>query len=107
MSEELPEKIINPYKILSKFVLWEIMDLESMIEAVQTKYEIFKIQKSLVKAFSQHQKELQLIRSGKVSRNMLRTKTGKIKKITLLNEQIENEVKEISCSECLNTIVYL
>jgi len=34
----------SPYRILYKFVIWEIMDLEAMIEAINQKEEIHKSQ---------------------------------------------------------------
>ena len=38
-NEDLKEELMmenqqSPYKILNKFVIWEIMDLEAMIEAI-------------------------------------------------------------------------
>jgi hypothetical protein len=47
-----------------------------------------------------------VIQIGGLSKNIMRTKSGKINRITKLNDEIEKEVKEISCSECLNIIIY-
>jgi hypothetical protein len=38
----LPAKTKNPYTILSKCILWELMDLEAMLEAIKSKSETFK-----------------------------------------------------------------
>jgi len=38
----MTEQTQSPYKILQKFVIWEIMDLEAIIEAIQQSDEIFK-----------------------------------------------------------------
>ena len=40
--DRLPAKTQNPYSILSKCILWELMDLEAIIEAINSKSEIFK-----------------------------------------------------------------
>ena len=32
----------NPYQILKRFIKWEIMDLESIIEAIESKNEMEK-----------------------------------------------------------------
>ncbi len=33
----MPKKMENPYQILQRFIRWEIMDLEAMIECIDTK----------------------------------------------------------------------
>ena len=35
--QDLPTKMENPYQILKRFIRWEIMDLEAMIEAIEAK----------------------------------------------------------------------
>jgi hypothetical protein len=60
----MSEQTQSPYKILQKFVIWEIMDLEAMIEAINQKDEILKAQNQMLKSYSAHQKELQSFRTG-------------------------------------------
>lgn len=33
----LPKAMENPYQILKRFIRWEIMDLEAMIETIESK----------------------------------------------------------------------
>ena len=35
--QDLPRKLDNPYQILKRFIRWEIMDLEAMIETLESK----------------------------------------------------------------------
>lgn len=37
---QLPHMMENPYKILKRFIRWEIMDLEAMIETLETKNQM-------------------------------------------------------------------
>ena len=38
--ESLPTIMENPYQILKRFIKWEIMDLEAMIETIESKNEM-------------------------------------------------------------------
>ena len=40
--QNLPNMMENPYKILRRFIKWELMDLEAMIETIESKDEMIK-----------------------------------------------------------------
>lgn len=44
--EELPEVMQNPYVMLKRFIKWEQLDLESMVEMVESKEEIIKFRQA-------------------------------------------------------------
>ena len=50
----MSDQFQNPFRILQKFVIWEIMDLEAMIEAINQKEEIHKSQLQMLKSYSSH-----------------------------------------------------
>ena len=40
--QNLPSLMENPYQILKRFIKWELMDLEAMIETIESKDEMIK-----------------------------------------------------------------
>jgi len=40
--QNLPNIMENPYQILRRFIKWELMDLEAMIETIESKCEFEK-----------------------------------------------------------------
>ena len=38
--DNLPQQMENPYQILVRFIKWEMMDLEAIIEAIDSKNEM-------------------------------------------------------------------
>ncbi len=39
---DLPQTMENPYQILNRFIRWEMMDLDSIIEAIESKSEMIR-----------------------------------------------------------------
>ena len=97
----------NPYQILRRFINWEMMDLEAMIETIANKGIIEKKKNQTLKDKQNHAKQLSQLQKGKGISSTFSSKSSKINKITDLNDKIENEEKEIECAECLTKIVYL
>jgi len=48
----------NPYQILRRFIKWELMDLEAMIETIESKNELEKRRDALKKKKISNTKEL-------------------------------------------------
>lgn len=104
---QLPERMENPYKILKRFIRWEIMDLEAMIETLDTKNEMERRKNMLEVQRTKHQVELFKLQRGNTFFSTFQSRQGKINRITELNERIEYEDKEIDCADCLTKIVFL
>ena len=97
----------NPYKILKRFIRWEIMDLEAMIETLETKNQMERHKNQLEVQRTKHQVELYKLQRGNTFFSSFQSKYSKINRITELNERIEFEDKEIDCADCLTKIVFL
>jgi hypothetical protein len=54
--EELPKTMENPYQILRRFINWEMMDLEAMIETIVNKNIIEKKKNQTFKDKQNHAK---------------------------------------------------
>ena len=48
----------NPYQILKRFIKWEIIDLESMIETIENKNELIRKKNALQNSNAKDTKEL-------------------------------------------------
>ena len=103
--ESLPKQMENPYQILKRFIKWEIMDLEAMIETIEQKNKWNKTRLELAAKKTSDHRELLRLQSGNGSFFM--TKNQKINRITLLTERIEASDKEIGCADVLTKIIYL
>ena len=62
--EELPSQMENPYQILKRFIRWEIMDLESIIECIESKNELQKRLNSLNAQRKSDSKQLFKLQNG-------------------------------------------
>ena len=94
----------NPYQILRRFINWEIMDLEAMIETISNRGAIEKKNDQTMKDNQNHQKQLNKFQS---KNSIFLSKDKKINKITELNNKIEVEEIELEASKQLNDIVHL
>ena len=62
--EDLPSQMENPYQILKRFIRWEIMDLESIIECIESKNELQKRLNSLNAQRKSDSKQLFKLQNG-------------------------------------------
>ena len=101
---KLPTLMSNPYEILSKFIKWEIMDLEAMIEAVESKNEMTRRRGLITTGMTKDNRELFKLQN---TNKRFMTKNQKVNRITLINERIEQAGREIEATEILNRITLL
>ena len=104
---ELPKSMENPFQILRRFIKWEMMDLEAIIETIDSKNEFTKRQRMIAESQEHNSKEIKKLQAGGSFKHSLMSKNSKIMKITELNEKIEHKEKEIDCAEVISKIVFL
>jgi hypothetical protein len=104
---DLPNRMENPYQILKRFIRWEIMDHEAMIETIEAKGDTEKRKNQLSVNRTKHQVELMKLQRGNTLISTFQTRQSKVNRITELNERLEMEEKEIDCAECLTKILFL
>lgn len=97
----------NPYQILRRFIKWEIMDLEAMVETIESKSEFNKRKNAVQNKMTSNAKELGKLQRGGSLMSSFQSKSKQINRISELTEKIEVEEKEIDCAEVLTKIIYL
>ena len=97
----------NPYQILKRFINWEIMDLEAMVETIANKTIMEKRKIQLTKDRQSHTNELKKLQKGNTIKSTFQSKAAKINRITELNDKIDQEEKDIGYAECITKIIYL
>ena len=105
--QNLPNMMENPYQILKRFIKWELMDLEAMIETIESKDKMIKKMHQIENKKAQYAKELTKLQRGNFMASVFKTKSGKINRITELTESVEALEKEIDCAEVITKIVFL
>lgn len=103
----LPKIMENPYEILKRFIKWEIMDLEAMIDTIECKGIMETRKNTTVVSRTKHSLELLKLQKGNTIKSTFQSKQAKINRITDLAITIEHEEKEIDCAECLTKILFL
>jgi hypothetical protein len=97
----------NPFQILRRFIKWEMMDLEAIVETIDSKNNLTKRKRTIVESQILNSKEIKKLQAGGSFKHSLMSKNSKIMKITDLNEKIENKEKEIDCAEVITKIIFL
>lgn len=80
------------------------MDLEAMIETIESKNEMTR-RRHLVNA--SRQKDTKELFKLQNSSQRFMTKGAKVNRITLLNERVEQQTKEIDCADVLTKVIFL
>jgi len=83
------------------------MDLEAMIETIESKNEMEKRKMYTQTKMSQHSLKLSKLQKGQGGLFNFSSKQQKINKITDLNDRLEMGEKEIDCANVLTQIVFL
>ena len=95
----------NPYQILRRFIKWEIMDLEAMVETIDSKNEMQRRKEHIEAKVSSNAKSINKLKEGKGF--SLASKSSKVNRITDLTSKIEFNEKEIDCAAVLTRIIFL
>jgi len=87
--DKLTEKMQNPFTIMRRWLKFEILDLEAILEAVEKSNETEKRKVAKNKQRNADMEEMRAMKDGKDTfRSFFRSKDGKINKITELSEAI-------------------
>ena len=93
---------------MRRWLKFEILDLEAMLEAVDKSTEMEKRKIAKVKQRNSDMEEMRAMKDGKDTiRSFFRSKEGKISKITDLSEAILKADRDIECLDLLYKIVVL
>ena len=88
----------NPYKVMRLWLKWESLDINAMLEAIETKSDLEGRRFSLNQRKQQKQRELDKLKSGKSSmKTMFKSQNSIVNSITNLTREIANTEKEIEC----------
>ena len=88
----------NPYKVMRLWLKWESLDINAMLEAIETKSDLEGRRFSLNQRKQQKQRELDKLKSGKSSmKTMFKSQNSIVNSITNLTRDIANTEKEIEC----------
>lgn len=98
------EEMENPYQILRRFIKWELLDLEAMVETIESKNEIARRRDKLKQVRHKDTRELIKLQKGT---NFFMSQSQKVNRITVLNDRIELTEKEIDCADVLMKIIYM
>ena len=89
---------------MRRFIKWEMLDLEAMIETIEGKNEIARRRDKLKATKHKDMKELTKLQRGS---NFFMSHNAKVNRITLLNDRIEMTDRETDCADVLMKIIYL
>ena len=93
-----PKLVKNPYKVMRLWLKWESLDINAMLEAIETKSDLEGRRFSLNQRKQQKQRELDKLKSGKSSmKTMFKSQNSIVNSITNLTREIANTEKEIEC----------
>jgi hypothetical protein len=102
--DNLDSEMENPYQILRRFLKWEMLDLEAMIETIDGKNEISRRRDKLKASKHKDARELTKLQRGS---NFFMSQSAKVNRITVLNDRMELTDREIDCADVLMKIIYL
>lgn len=101
------ESFFNPYVILLDWVFAEILDIESLIEAIEARHKYNLVVTSLENKLESHKKSLTKIQSGKKSFSQLFSKKSKEDIEQKTQSDIETLEKSIHISKDCHKIMSL
>lgn len=81
----------NPFKVMKLWMKWEQLDIEAMLEAIQSKSVLERDRFKNMARKLENQKDLEKLKKGqKTFKTMFLSKKGQVSKITELNQKIQN-----------------
>ena len=89
---------------MRRFIKWEMLDLEAMIETIESKNEIMRRRDKLKTSKIKDTQEIKKLQNGS---RFFMSHSYKVNRITVLNDRIELTEREIDCAEVLMKIIYL
>jgi len=96
--EDLPKAVTNPFRVMKLWLKWETMDIQAMIEAIESRSELEGKRQQIVTRRANKQKELDKLKQGKKGfTQMFKTQNSIINSITNLTREVQQADKEIEC----------
>ena len=106
--EELPTKMQNPFTVMRRWLKFELLDLQAILEAIKKKNEMEKRRQTKVSTRNDEKEELFKMKEGQNTlRSFFMGKDAKINRITELTNSIQNAEKDIECLSLLHKIIVL
>lgn len=106
--ESIPHKMQNPFTDMRRWLKFEILDLQAILEAIETKNEMEKRRNKKIMDRKDAIKQINNMREGKDSlKTYFMTQQGKVNKITELTEQVVKAENDIECLGLLHKIVVI
>lgn len=81
-----------------------MLDLEAMIEAIESKQDVAKRCEKLISILHKDAKEVQKLQTGN---KFFMSQGQKVNRISQLNDKIKQTEREINCAEALMKIIFL
>lgn len=98
----------NPFKIMIRWLKFEILDIEAILEAISKKNEMEKQQLEKIQQREEERRVLANIMDGKETfSTFFMSKKEKVSKITALTASIQAAGQDIECLGLLHKIVVL
>ena len=106
--ESLPHKMQNPFTDMRRWLKFEILDLQAILEAIDKKNEMEKRRNKKNMDRKDAIKQIKDMQAGKDSlRTYFMTQQGKVNKITQLTEEVVKAENDIECLGLLHKIVVI
>ena len=106
--EELPTKMQNPFTVMRRWLKFELLDLQAILEAIKKKNEMEKRRQGKEATRNDEKEELFKMKEGQSTlRSFFMGKDAKINRITELTNSIQNAGKDIECLSLLHKIIVL
>jgi hypothetical protein len=106
--DSLPHKMQNPFTDMRRWLKFEILDLQAILEAIDKKNEM---EKRRNKKITDRRDAIKQIKDMKEGKDTLRTyfmsQTGKVNKITELTDSVIKAESDIECLGLLHKIVVI
>jgi len=104
----MPKMMQNPFTVMRRWLSYEILDLEAILEAIAKKSEMEDRRRALTAKRLADQQKLENMRSGKDNiYTFFLSNAAKREKITTLQRSTQEEALSIECLELLHKITVL
>jgi hypothetical protein len=96
--EQMPKKMKNPYIEVRRWLKWEILDMQALLEAVDLKTQVDRRRVAMMKKVESLNQEIKDLQQGKQNikhlKHLFYTSDEKVKRITGLRKQIDQSIED-------------
>lgn len=105
---DLPHKMQNPFTDMRRWLKFEILDLNAILEAIDKKNETEKRRNKQIEDRREAIKQIKDMKEGKDTlRTYFMSQNGKVNKITELTDKVTRAENDIECLGLLHKIVVI